>query len=133
VWLLMPESPQAIGVQPFGAAADAPPAPIAIRANPVRTAFDALGRAAAKTDFWLLFGTFFICGFTTNGLIGTHLISLCADHGFPAVRAASLLALMGIFDSVGTPGSGCLPDGSDPRKLLCAYPGLRGLSLISLP
>jgi MFS family permease len=133
VWLLLPESPQAIGVLPFGAPADAPPAPVAVRANPVRTAFDALGRAASKMDFWLLFATFFICGFTTNGLIGTHLISLCADHGFPEVRAASLLALMGIFDIVGTTGSGWLTDRFDARKLLCAYYGLRGLSLIYLP
>jgi predicted MFS family arabinose efflux permease len=84
-------------------------------------------------DFWLLFATFFLCGFTTNGLVGTHLIALCGDNGIPEVRAASLLATMGIFDLVGTTGSGWLTDRYDPRKLLFMYYGLRGLSLVYLP
>ena len=81
--------------------------------------------------FWFLFATFFICGFTTNGLVGTHLIALCGDHGMP--QAAGLLALMGVFDLVGTTASGWLTDRYDPRKLLFVYYGLRGLSLIYLP
>ena len=83
--------------------------------------------------FWFLFATFFVCGFTTNGLVGTHLISLCSDQGIPEVRAASLLALMGIFDLIGTTLSGWLTDRYDPRKLLFMYYGLRGLSLMYLP
>ena len=83
--------------------------------------------------FWFLFATFFICGFTTNGLVGTHLIALCGDHGMPEVQAAGLLALMGVFDLVGTTASGWLTDRYDPRKLLFVYYGLRGLSLIYLP
>ena len=77
--------------------------------------------------------TFFICGFTTNGLVGTHLIAFCSDHGIVEVQAASLLALMGFFDLFGTTFSGWLTDRFDPRKLLFFYYGLRGLALIYLP
>ena len=89
--------------------------------------------AATKRDFWLLFATFFVCGATTNGLVGTHLIALCGDNGIPEVRAAGLLAAMGAFDLVGTTLSGWLTDRYDPRKLLFMYYALRGLSLIWLP
>ena len=90
-------------------------------------------RAAKVPTFWFLFATFFICGFTTNGLVGTHLIAFCGDHGIFEVQAASLLALMGFFDLFGTTLSGWLTDRFDPRKLLFFYYGLRGLSLIYLP
>jgi predicted MFS family arabinose efflux permease len=80
-----------------------------------------------------LSGTFFVCGFTTNGLVGTHMIALCHDHGMDAVAAGGLLAIMGLFDLIGTTASGWLTDRIDPRKLLFAYYGLRGLSLIYLP
>jgi len=81
----------------------------------------------------VLFGSFFVCGFTTNGLVGTHLISLCADHGLAEVSAGGLMAVMGAFDLVGTTLSGWLTDRYDSRKLLFVYYGLRGLSLIYLP
>ena len=84
-------------------------------------------------DFWLLAGTFFVCGLTTNGLVGTHMIALCSDHGLAEVTAGSLLAMMGLFDLVGTTASGWLTDRFDPRRLLFAYYALRGLSLIYLP
>ncbi|MEJ1977473.1 MAG: MFS transporter [Acetobacteraceae bacterium] len=84
-------------------------------------------------DFWLLSGSFFICGASTNGLIGTHLIPMCVDHGIPEVQAAGLLAVMGIFDFFGTTGSGWLSDRFDSRVLLAWYYGLRGLSLLFLP
>jgi predicted MFS family arabinose efflux permease len=84
-------------------------------------------------DFWLLAGTFFVCGASTNGLIGTHLIPACVDHGIPEVRAAGLLAVMGMFDLVGTTASGWLTDRWDSRRLLFTYYALRGLSLIFLP
>jgi predicted MFS family arabinose efflux permease len=84
-------------------------------------------------DFWLLAGSFFICGASTNGLIGTHLIPACIDHGIPEVRAAGLLALMGLLDLFGTTFSGWLSDRYNCRYLLCWYYGLRGLSLLGLP
>jgi predicted MFS family arabinose efflux permease len=74
-----------------------------------------------------------VCGASTNGLIGTHLFPACVDQGIPEVRAAALLAMMGLFDLVGTTLSGWLSDRWDNRKLLCWYYGLRGLSLIYLP
>jgi predicted MFS family arabinose efflux permease len=83
--------------------------------------------------FWVLAGTFFICGWSTNGLIQTHLIPAAHDHGMPATTAASLLALVGVFDMVGTVASGWLSDRVDPRLLLLGYYGLRGLSLLAFP
>ena len=132
VFFLLPEWPADAGVLPFGADPDHPPE-IRERSNPLKTAFAALGEGARSRDFWLLAGTFFVCGFTTNGLVGTHMISLCEDHGLDAVKAGGLLAIMGLFDLVGTTASGWLTDRVDPRKLLFAYYGLRGLSLIYLP
>src|SRR5271170_4670704 len=89
--------------------------------------------AARAPIFWVLFGTFFVCGCSTNGLIQTHFITLCHDYGLPAVTAASVLAMMGFFDFFGTIGSGWLSDRFDPRWLLFWYYGLRGLSLLYLP
>jgi predicted MFS family arabinose efflux permease len=83
--------------------------------------------------FWLLAGTFFVCGATTNGLVSTHLIPAAHDHGITQVTAAGLLALIGVFDVVGTTASGWLTDRYDPRVLLLAYYGLRGVSLLALP
>ena len=101
--------------------------------NPARMALAALGDGARSRDFWLLTATFFICGASTNGLVGTHLIPAAHDHGIPEVRAASLLALMGVFDLVGTTGAGWLSDRWSSRHLLAWYYGLRGLSLFFLP
>ena len=93
----------------------------------------ALGRAGQSSAFWILAGTFFICGASTNGLIGTHLIAACHDYGIPPVRSAELLAVMGIFDILGTTASGWLTDRYSSRHLLFAYYTLRGLSLLYLP
>ena len=132
VALLVPEDPAAIGLAPYGAAAD-DIAPATARANPIGLAMAALGRGARSGGFWLLFASFFVCGASTNGLIGTHLISYCVDHGIPEVEGASLLAAMGVFDLIGTTASGWLSDRFDSRWLLFWYYGLRGLALIYLP
>ena len=129
--LLVRESPAEVGVAPYGATEV--PAPAKRIGNPAQVAVRTLFRSARNEDFWLLAGTFFICGASTNGLIGTHLIPACVDHGIPEVRAAGLLATMGLFDLVGTTLSGWLTDRWDSRKLLFTYYGLRGLSLIFLP
>ncbi len=102
-------------------------------ANPAHRALSALRRGFLSRDFWLLSGTFFICGASTNGLIGTHLIPACIDRGIPEVGAANLLAVIGVFDLVGTTVSGWLTDRFDSRKLLAWYYALRGISLIFLP
>jgi sugar phosphate permease len=132
MWLLLPERPEDIGLKPYGAPADYV-APAAQTGGALAYAFQALGRAAKTRTFWLLFTGFFVCGLTTNGLVGTHMIALCGDHGLGETQAAGLLALMGLFDLIGTTASGWLTDRYDPRKLLFAYYGLRGLSLIVLP
>lgn len=132
VVLFMRDSPADMGLKAYGAAPDAPVAPTPPRADwglPFRT----LASASRVPTFWVLAGTFFICGLSTNGLMQTHFISLCGDMGMDAVPAASVLAMMGIFDLVGTTLSGYLSDRFDNRKLLFWYYGLRGLSLFWLP
>lgn len=131
VWLLMPENPAAIGAVRYGEAAGTPPPPAPPRG--AMLAIETLTSAARTPMFWMLFGTFLICGLTTNGLVGTHLIAYCGDNGISPVQAAGLLSLMGLFDLVGTTASGWLTDRYDPRKLLFVYYGLRGLSLMALP
>jgi predicted MFS family arabinose efflux permease len=132
VYLLVPERPASVGLRSFGGQNEDQPAPQA-QDNPFTAAIGNLMRAAKTRTFWFLFSTFFICGFTTNGLVGTHLIAFCSDHGIVEVQAASLLALMGFFDLFGTTLSGWLTDRLDPRKLLFFYYGLRGMSLLYLP
>jgi sugar phosphate permease len=132
VLLLMRDHPQDVGLQPYGADANTPAIPPS-QANPIVVAVSVLARVSQSRDFWLLFLSFFVCGLSTNGLVGTHLISACIDQGIPEVRAASLLALMGIFDLIGTTLSGWLSDRYDSRWLLFWYYGLRGLSLVFLP
>jgi sugar phosphate permease len=133
--LFMRDRPEDIGLRPFGAPPDLKleDSPLLRGGNPVRTAFSSLSRAAKKRDFWFLFGTFFVCGASTNGFIGTHFIPACGDHGIPEVRAAGYLAMMGAFDLVGTTVSGWLSDRWSSRYLLFWYYGLRGLSLLFVP
>jgi MFS family permease len=131
LWLL-PEWPADLGLRRYGATSEeADPAPD--RRNLIALSFGTLFRAMKTRAFWYLFATFFVCGFTTNGLVGTHLIAFCGDHGIIEVQAAGLMVTMGIFDLFGTTASGWLTDRFDPRKLLFMYYGLRGLSLIFLP
>jgi predicted MFS family arabinose efflux permease len=130
---LMPERPSAIGVGPYGSGPDYREAPPANSVNPAILAIRSLAFASKTRDFWLLFSTFFVCGFTTNGLIGTHMIAFCADNGMPETRAAGFLAAMGVFDLIGTTASGWLTDRLDARKLLFVYYALRALSLVYLP
>ncbi len=150
LWLLR-DRPEDVGARPYGAA----PAPAAepetvlpeplsslepavplIEAAPAAAGWVALRelRRASKTSaFWILLGTFAICGWSTNGLIQTHFVPAAHDHGLPIQTAASLLAVVGIFDIVGTIGSGWLSDRVDARVLLFVYYGLRGLSLLAGP
>lgn len=133
VALLVPERPEARGLRRFGETHDSPPPPELKQVASPWLAIEALRRATAKPVFWVLAGTFFVCGLTTNGLVGTHMIAFCGDHGIAPVAAAGLLSLMGFFDLIGTTASGWLTDRHDPRRLLAIYYGLRGLSLIALP
>jgi sugar phosphate permease len=132
VAFLMRDRPEDVGLAPYGAPPGTKTAS-ASSTNPVRAALRVLGMGARSRDFWLIAGSFFICGASTNGLIGTHLIPACIDNGIAEVAAASLLASMAIFNFIGTTGSGWLSDRIDNRVLLAIYYGLRGLSLIYLP
>ncbi|SDP12783.1 Sugar phosphate permease [Paenibacillus sp. yr247] len=129
IW--MRNHPYDVGAAPYGSKEIVKPA--AFKGNLFMTPLLTLRDASKNKAFWLLAGTFFFCGFSTNGLIGTHLIPACGDFGIPEVTAAGLLALMGIFDLAGTTMSGWLTDRFDGRWLLFWYYGLRGISLIFLP
>jgi MFS family permease len=124
--------PSDVGLPPYGEIKVLPPAPPAT-SSAVVLSFRALREVSVVPAFWVLFGTFFVCGASSIGLMGPHFVPLCADFGVTAVTAASLLAVMGIFDFIGTIGSGWLSDRYDSRWLLSTYYGLRGLSLIWLP
>jgi predicted MFS family arabinose efflux permease len=132
IYFLLKESPESINTTPYGAASDWQP-PVLDKGNAARNAIDSLKAAMKVRNFWYLSGSFFVCGLSTSGLIGTHFIPAAHDHGMVTVTAASLLALIGIFDVIGTIFSGVLTDRIDPRKLLFFYYFTRGLSLFLLP
>ena len=123
--------PRDIGARAYGSTED--DVAVTGSGSPIANAVRGLRMGVRSRDFWLLGGSFFICGASTNGLIGTHLIPASVDHGMAEVTAASLLAVIGVFDVVGTLASGYLTDRFDSRKLLFTYYGLRGLSLLALP
>jgi sugar phosphate permease len=135
VLVLLIDRPSDRGLQPYGAPADVEPAPppVAPSRSATGIALLELARAMRLRTFWVLVGTFFVCGWSTNGLVGTHFVAAAHDHGMPPTTAASLLALIGVFDIIGTVGSGWLSDRIDPRLLLLVYYGLRGLSLLAVP
>lgn len=132
VLVFLRNKPADLGITPYGAPDTyvyEPPA----RGNAVKIALGTLGRAAKVRTFWALVAGFAICGATTNGLIGTHFIPSAHDHGMPETTAAGLLAVVGVFDIIGTIASGWLTDRINPRILLAAYYGFRGLGLLVLP
>jgi len=128
LFFLMRDRPEDVGLRPFGegAASRAQERPLDTRGTPLR-------EALRTRDFWLLAGSFFVCGYTSNGLIGTHLIPHAVEHGFTEVTAAGAVALLGSLNIVGTLASGWLTDRYDPRKLLALYYGFRASSLFALP
>ena len=132
VFFFLRDKPADLGILPYGAPADWQP-PAKSELSAVALAIDTLKQSSKRKDFWYLFGSFFVCGLSTSGLIGTHFIPAAHDHGMPTTLAASLLAMVGVFDVIGTVFSGWLTDRYDPRKLLFFYFGLRGLSLFLLP
>ncbi|WP_404868964.1 MFS transporter [Kitasatospora griseola] len=131
VLILMRERPADLGLLPYGATEA--PAPPVVDGSAIARSLRVLRDAARSRAFWLLAASFAICGATTAGLVGTHFIPAAHDHGMPVTTGASLLALIGIFDVVGTIASGWFTDRFDSTRLLIAYYGLRGLSLAMLP
>nr|WP_231626729.1 MFS transporter [Streptomyces apocyni] len=130
VWLLLRDHPADVGLAPYGGEYVEKPAP---QRGAARRALRVLADAAKTGPFWLLCATFAICGASTNGLIRTHFVPAAHDHGMAITVAASLLAVIGVFDIIGTIGSGWLTDRYDPRRLLAVYYALRGVSLLLLP
>ncbi|MFT4264489.1 MAG: MFS transporter [Nocardioides sp.] len=129
-WLVMRDSPASLGVTAYGSEVGTLPVPIQPTAGAARLALVTLRQVATSWTFWALFASFWVCGWSTNGLIGTHFIPAAHDHGMPETTSAGLLALIGVFDIVGTIASGWLTDRIDPRLLLFVYYLLRGLSLL---
>jgi len=130
--LWMRDRPAEVGLAPYGSTLAHPPMQ-KVPGNPFTVPFLALREGARTRDFWLLAGAYFVCGASTNGLIGTHLIPACVDHGLSEVVGAGLLAVTGVFAFLGGASSGWLADRYDNRILLAWYYGLRGLSLMYLP
>ena len=130
VIVLLRDKPEDVGLLAYGAPAgwSSPP----VQPRPIATAFEGLGVVARSGAFWVLWGSFLVCGLSTNGLIQTHFISAAHDHAIGRESAAGLLALIGILDIGGTLLSGWLTDRVDSRRLLFVYYGLRGLSLLAL-
>ncbi|TYR79465.1 MFS transporter [Priestia megaterium] len=133
ILLFMKNTPREIGILPYGLEDEGQESTVVQKKNPIVIAFQALLEAVRVKAFWLLAGSFFICGLSTNGLIGTHFVSYCMSYGIPVITAASLLSFMGIFDLIGTTISGWLSDRFDNRWLLFWYYSLRGASLLLLP
>ena len=131
--LLMRNRPEDVGLRPYGDLSTSRSSDLSHEGNPITVAFRALSVGARSRDFWLIGGGYFVCGATTNGLIGTHLIAACVDHGWSEVAGAGLLAATGVFALLGGTLAGWLSDRWDNRLLLCAYYGFRGLSLLYLP
>ncbi|MFH5878436.1 MFS transporter [Arthrobacter sp. NA-172] len=143
-------SPADVGVRPYGAeehgggeysAEEEPTTTAEVAAdddgtktpNAAVRALQVLKRASKVRTFWALVAGFAICGATTNGLIGTHFIPSAHDHGMPETTAAGLLAVVGVFDIVGTIASGWLTDRFNPKVLLAVYYQFRGVGLLVLP
>ncbi len=134
VVVLLRDRPADVGERPWGAGPDwSEPPVVRTGRSAARDALGTLAWASRRWTFWALLLTFWVCGWSTNGLVGTHFIPAAHDHGMPATTSATLLALVGIFDIVGTVASGWLTDKVDPRLLLVVYYLLRGLSLLVVP
>jgi predicted MFS family arabinose efflux permease len=131
--LLMRNRPEDVGLTAYGDSSSPRRPPPAADGNPLTLAFRAFAESARSRDFWLIAGSYFVCGASTNGLIGTHLIPACVDHGLAEVTGAGLLAATGVFSFLGGTLSGWLSDRWDNRLLLAWYYGLRGFSLLYLP
>ncbi|MFF1492659.1 MFS transporter [Streptomyces sp. NPDC058304] len=130
VWLLLRDHPADMGLAPYGGTYAERPAPVT---GAARRTVAVLFKAARTGPFWLLAGTFAICGASTNGLVKTHFVPAAHDHGMPVTAAAGLLAVVGVFDVIGTIASGWFTDRFEARRLLAVYYALRGISLLFLP
>ena len=125
--------PSDLSLMPYGAETNPNIAKTEQGENPVKQSFAVLFNCSKHPGFWILSSTFFICGFTSNGLVSQHFIPFCADNNVGIIVASSYLATIGLFNFMGSIGSGWLADKFDNYKLLATFYGVRGLSLVYLP
>ena len=128
-WLVR-NTPEERGLQPYGATG---PKRSAAEAHAAQQSGRVSVTDAAQTlPFWLLMGTFFVCGYTSAGLIGTHFIPHALEHNFTSMQASAALGVMGAMNIIGTIGSGWLCDRIGRRGPLAIFYFVRGLSLVFL-
>ena len=136
IFLFMRDDPSEVGLEPYGAGdpkAMAQGGAASLRGMSAKNATITAKEVIAHPTFWLLAGSFFVCGGTANGLIGTHLIPHEIEIGIPQIAAASLLGIMGGLNMVGTIFSGWMIDKVQPQRWLALVYALRGCSLLILP
>ncbi len=128
VLLFVVDRPEQIGVTALGA----PPGHVAppIPRNPLKLAWTGLVTSLHSGIFWVLLGSFTVCGITTSGIVQVHFIDAAGDHGITRTAAASLVVVIGVFDLIGVIGGGWLADRFDARTLLFCFYTLRGVSLL---
>ena len=129
--MVLRDDPADVGLRPYGA-----PCPVAKpspRPGAATRTLRVLATSVGDRRFWVLAGTFAMCGATTNGLLWTHFVPAAQDQGMAVTVAATLVSVVGVFSLVGTVLSGWLSDRFDPRWLLVAYYGGRALLLAVLP
>ncbi|MFD4369190.1 MFS transporter [Rhodococcus sp. NPDC058521] len=132
VVVFLRDSPQAVGVVPYGGAGrEAKCSPRG--RNPVSRTIESLVTCTKDGRFWLLAIMFALCGATTNGLLWSHFTPAAHDHGMAATAASSLLAVVGFANIAGTVTAGWLSDRIEPRMLLAVFFVGRGISLAALP
>jgi predicted MFS family arabinose efflux permease len=126
---LIRDDPRDMGLEPYGAV------PGVRTDSPANRSVErtTLKEAVTTASFWLLAGSFWVCGYTAVGVVLTHLIPYATEHGFHGGQAAQALGVMGAFNIVGTIASGWICDRYGQRIPLATYYGLRGLSLVFLP
>jgi MFS family permease len=136
IFLFMRDDPADVGLEPYGAGqsgAGGPGGAASLRGMSAKSATITPREILSHPTFWLLCGSFFVCGGTANGLIGTHLIPHEIEIGIPQVAAASLVGIMGALNIVGTTFSGWMVDRVQPQRWLALVYALRGVSLLILP
>jgi MFS family permease len=119
-------APEDRGLRPYGATG---PVASAAATAAIRAAGRvSVGEAARFPQFWLLMGTFFVCGYTSSGLILTHFMPHALEHSFSEFQASAALGVMGAMNIIGTISSGWLCDRFGRGGPPGTYYFIRGLS-----
>jgi MFS family permease len=108
------------------------PRPKADAGTARNSSLETIGRLVRMPVFWLLGGGFFICGFTTAGVVKVHLIPYAVSCGFPPVQSATAYGVLSLFSLIGMIGYGWLSDRYHRPMLLASCYFVRALSFIML-